>query len=173
MALNTYFRDNDRQARNGTTRIVEWLRNDGFWVTNLEKLNHFQEQDIDLYTYRKDVGATWLELKIDSHAPEKMFLEVIGNDNTNCPGCIYKTKSSHIGYMFEKHDELVMIPTVQLQEWLRLNEHRYPRAKVPTTDAKGNHWYNTIGRIIPVATVLQEVPGSAKLFLPPVCSGLQ
>lgn len=110
---------------------------------NLIALNGRESDFVD------EFGDTW-ELKSDQYDMDKtsnFFIEVISNDNNFKKGGPWQAAehgSKYWVYFFPKNMKAFIFDTLQLVEWLNLNNH-FETIRIP------NKFYNTIGIKVPRA----------------------
>ena len=73
------------------------------------------------------------------------------------------TQADWLFYYFVTPRTLYMLPMPTTREWFVANIECF-RKKSTTTPIKDNS-YTTVGRLVPIARVMQEVPGVKKLQL--------
>ena len=78
----------------------------------------YQNKDIDFIVLYKDGGFKRIEIKVDFFTTQNVFLEVVSNKKYNTQGCILKSKSEEIWYVFINLNKLYIINTKKLKNWL-------------------------------------------------------
>lgn len=148
-----------RVARIAAKEIERWLRSfdETVSVVNVEAQPEYQSLDIDLiWTTRK---RTWkVEIKGDRwHKTGNFFFETDSNRERGTPGCFMYTAADYLFYYFVTPADLYCLPMPITREWFLKNMQRFPRRE--TTTPVGGGSYTTVGRLVPIRVVLDEVPG--------------
>ncbi len=71
-----------------------------------------QKRGVDLWVE----GLGYIEVKTDSHSPERVFLEL---DVGGKPGAVDRSTSDYFCVLFYRYHLMVIIPRPELQQWLR------------------------------------------------------
>lgn len=131
-------------------------------VHNVEEDPAYQEHDIDLLwtvkTNNNSLRVILLEVKGDRyHQTGNFFFETISNESKGTQGCILYTKADWLFYYFVEIGRLYCLPTERVRPWFEANSSRFAerRTSTPTRYSR----YITVGRLVPIQTVLQEVMG--------------
>ena len=152
-------RESSRVAARASTEIEAWLRE---WhgtinVENVEGDVSYQARDIDLLwsTVTRDYS---IEIKADRwHETGNFFFETISNKEKNTPGCFLYTEADFLFYYFIEPRKLYILPLPRTRTWFMQNLDRFDQRE--TTTPIGREHYTTVGRLVPVAVVVNEVAG--------------
>ena len=146
--------------------VTEFLT--GYWpqtvaVHSVEADPAYQPHDVDLLwtVLEKDgrLRVIPIEVKGDRyHKSGNFFLETVSNAGKNSPGCILVTKAKWLFYYFIGSGRLYCLPLAGLQPWFHTHQERFPLQETRTPVA-GDQFYTTLGRLVPIAVVLDEVEG--------------
>lgn len=146
------FRTKDKEAKQGSGFVEDYLQEKGGRIYNVEDSSFFQSLDVDIVFVMagEPRQPIKIEIKADSYYRSgNYFAETISNMNTGSAGCWYQTKSHYIAYVFVKEKEIHFINTVQAQEWLREHEHELKKVHAATrSQFKNEVLYQTEGRLI-------------------------
>lgn len=131
-------------------------------VHNVEDNPIYQEHDIDLlWTVLERSGQLRLipiEIKGDTyHQTGNFFFETISNESKNTPGCFMYTKAKWLFYYFVEAGILYCLPMEKVRPWFAHHIDRFEERK--TSTPVGSEMYVTVGRLVPIQTVLEEVEG--------------
>ena len=148
-----------RIADRAATEIEAWLHE---WhgtvsVENVEGDPDYQRKDIELLwtTIRRDYS---IEIKADRwHTTGNFFFETVSNKEKGTPGCFLYTEADFLFYYFTDPRQLYILPMPRTRQWFLASLARF--AEKETTTPVGSSHYTTVGRLVPIASVLQEVPG--------------
>jgi hypothetical protein len=159
MARKVTMRDGAQVAERASTEIEAWLRE---WhgtvdVENVEGDPDYQRRDIDLLwtTTLRDYA---IEIKADRwHQTGNFFFETASNKEKGTPGCFLYTAADFLFYYFVEPRTLYILPMPRAREWFLKNIDRFEQRE--TTTPVGSEHYTTVGRIVPIEVVLQEVAG--------------
>ena len=154
-------------ARRAATDVTVFLHS--FWaqtvaVHNVEDDAAYQEHDVDLlWTILDKDGALRVipvEIKGDSyHRTGNFFFETVSNEGRGTEGCFMYTRAEWLFYYFVESGALYCLPMHGVRPWFQENLDRFQERRTSTPVDKGNNHYITIGRLVPIQTVLDEVPG--------------
>ncbi|MCT7983354.1 NERD domain-containing protein [Laspinema sp. A4] len=142
-----------------TADITQWLQNSPrtISVQNVENDPHYRAIDVDLLV-TTDRGESKLEIKGDRyHKTGNFFFETQTNQEKNTPGCFLYTEADWLCYYFVEIGLLYLLPMPQTRDWFLNHLERFP-SKSTTTPIRGGGCYTTVGRLVPIDVVLQEVP---------------
>ncbi|MFQ5674397.1 MAG: hypothetical protein ACE5G1_00750 [bacterium] len=159
------FEDSTKVADRAVQEIVNWL--EGFKETvalrNVEADPEFQKIDVDLlWTTRKRQFK--IEIKADRwHKTGNFFFETRSNKEKNTRGCFLYTKADLIFYFFVTPRVLYTLPMPRTRVWFESNLSRF-KERATTTPVKG-HYYTTVGRLVPIEIVMNEVAGVKRVRL--------
>ncbi len=151
--------DGVRVAERASTEIEAWLRE---WhgtvnVENVEGDPDYQAKDIDLLwtTIARDYT---IEIKADRwHETGNFFFETVSNKEKGTPGCFLYTEADFLFYYFTEPRKLYILPMPRTRQWFLEHIERFTERE--TTTPVGHEHYTTVGRLVPIETVLAEVPG--------------
>ncbi|MEW6496374.1 MAG: hypothetical protein AB1589_28200 [Cyanobacteriota bacterium] len=126
-------------------------------VINVEDDPTFQSRDIDLiWTTQK--GEVLVEVKGDRwNRTNNFFFETHSNLEKGTPGCFLYTEADWLFYYFVNTRLLYKLPMPKTRDWFRITMNRFRERS--TTTPVGNSHYTTVGRLVPITTVMLEVPG--------------
>ncbi|MGL5196688.1 MAG: nuclease-related domain-containing protein [Chroococcales cyanobacterium] len=153
-------------ASRATADITQWLQNfpRTISIQNVENDPHYQALDVDLLV-TTDRGESKLEIKGDRyHKTGNFFFETHSNREKNTPGCFLYTEADWLCYYFVEIALLYLLPMPQTRDWFLNNIERF-QSKSTTTPIRGGGHYTTVGRLVPIKVVLQEVPEVKKYQL--------
>jgi len=144
-------------ARQAAAEIEAWLKKyrGTVGVANVERDPDFQKADIDLIWVSKR-GAETIEIKADRwQNTGNFFFETMSNKEKGTAGCFMYTEANVVFYYFVGPKLLYILPMPQTREWLEANIDRFEEKE--TTTPAGESFYTTVGRVVPIDLVLQEV----------------
>lgn len=145
----------DEAARDITT----WLnvKEETRRVRNVEGDREFRKRDIDL-VWETDKGEITIEIKGDTyHRTGNFFLETLSNQERNTPGCFMYTEADFVFYYFVTIKKLYILPMPETRDWFREHLGEFRERATETEIGNGEH-YTTVGRLVPIATLLANVP---------------
>ncbi len=152
--------ENTQVADRATADIVQWLQNSPrtISVQNVEDDPHYRHIDVDLLV-TTDRGISKLEIKGDRyHKTGNFFFETDSNRERNTPGCFLYTEADWLRYYFVEICILYLLPMPATRDWFVNNIERF-QSKCTTTPIRSGGCYTTVGRLVPIKVVLEEVPG--------------
>lgn len=160
----TYSMNEGLQVANQATTVIEaWLRSlpTTLRVENVEADPKFQQIDVDLIlTTTKN--SYRLEIKADRwHKTGNFFFETYSNREKGTPGCFIYTQADWLLYYFVSPRTLYLLPMPLTREWFLANIDGF-RERSTTTQVRGGGYYTTVGRLVPIQTVMQEVKSAQK-----------
>lgn len=131
-------------------------------VHNVEENPIYQEHDVDLlWTVVERSGRLRIipiEVKGDTyHQTGNFFFETISNESKGTPGCFMYTRAKWLFYYFVEAGILYCLPMDKVRPWFCHHMERFDERK--TSTPVGSEIYVTVGRLVPIETVLEEVPG--------------
>ncbi len=139
--------------------IEKWLRTrpKTLSVRNVEAEAEYQRQDIDLV-----VTTTWgvytVEIKGDRwHQTGNFFFETSSNQERGTPGCFWLTAADYLFYYFVEPRWLYILPVPATRLWFEDRLDQFGE-RATTTAAGRDRYYTTVGRLVPVETLMAEVP---------------
>ena len=139
-------------SRPGTLEVQD-VRDDSF----------FRAADVDLlWTWRGASGqdhTTWLEVKADRwHQTGNFFFETVSNKARGTPGCFLYTEAEYLLYYFVTPRSAYLLPLPATRAWFLDQQARFAERETSTPVGDGAH-YVTVGRLVPIADVVEQVPG--------------
>lgn len=160
------FDDSVRVSERACKDIVTWLLNlkQTIDVQNVESDPKFQEIDVDLIL-TTNKGKFKIEIKGDQWANTgNFFFETISNKEKNTPGCFLYTEADFVFYYFIEPQILYILPIPITRDWFKYNLHRFEE-RATTTPIGAGGAYTTVGRLVPIATLLEEAPDVKRVHL--------
>jgi hypothetical protein len=157
-ALNSYkFQDSLVVTQQGTQDVVDWIqhRRETIKLENVENDKAYQRHDIDfIWITRKNVNL--VEVKVDRYQTGNFFFETLSNQERNTPGCFLYTKANLILYYFYPSKILYTLPMPATKNWFLAHKKSFSVRATQTDIKKGT--YTTVGCLVPIKRVLEEVP---------------
>jgi hypothetical protein len=99
-----------------------------------------------------------VEVKGDRyHQTGNFFFETVSNEARGTPGCFLYTKAEWLFYYFVEIGLLYCLPMDKVRPWFEWNQYRFAESR--TSTPVGEESYVTIGRLVPIKTLLAEVEG--------------
>ncbi|WP_233258568.1 hypothetical protein [[Phormidium] sp. ETS-05] len=147
-------------ARQATADITQWLQSlpETIQLQNVENDPNYQQIDVDLLLTTTN-GSYQLEIKGDRwHKTGNFFFETHSNKEKNTPGCFMYTQANYLLYYFVTPRTLYILPMPETRNWFAANIYSF-RERSTTTPVYGGGHYTTVGRLVPIQTVIQEVQG--------------
>jgi hypothetical protein len=145
--------------------VTDFLKT--FWsqtvaVHNVEADKAFQPYDVDLLWTVADghgrLRTIPIEVKGDRyHKTGNFFFETVSNESKGTPGCFLYTGAKWLFYYFVGNGRLYCLPMDVVRPWFHENMDRFDERR--TSTPVGSEAYETVGRLVPIATVLAEVAG--------------
>ncbi|WP_292877660.1 hypothetical protein [Nostoc sp. NMS1] len=86
-----------------------------------------------------------------------LFFETHSNLERGTPGCFMYTEADWLFYYFVNTRQLYRLPMPKTREWFLITMRRF-RERTTTTPV-GSSYYTTVGRLVPITTVMLEVAG--------------
>lgn len=154
-------------AVQAATDIEAWLRllPNTVSVRNVEDDQAFQQRDIDLI-WQTQGGAYEIEVKGDRwDRTGNFFLETHSNEERGTPGCFLYTEADYVFYYFVKTHVLYILPMPETRTWFLTQMDTF-RERRTTTPVGRDAYYTTVGRLVPIQTVLAAIPRARKEQLP-------
>lgn len=155
-----YSMDNAMQVAKQAAADIEtwlWAKPETISVTNVENNPDYQRTDIDLIwtIYNRDI---WVEIKGDRwNKTRNFFFETHSNLEKGTPGCFMYTQADWLFYYFVNPRQLYRLPMPKTREWFLITMQRFKERATKTL--VGDSHYTTVGRLVPIAVVMLEVPG--------------
>lgn len=154
-------------ARRAAADVTHFLET--FWaqtvsVHNVEDDAGYQEHDVDLlWSFIDGEGhlrVVPVEVKGDRyHRTGNFFFETVSNEGKGTTGCFLYTKAEWLFYYFVDSGALYCLPMHGVRPWFEENMDRFSERRTSTPVASGQESYVTVGRLVPIQAVLDEVPG--------------
>ncbi len=156
-----------RVADQAAREIEAWLRSRPQTVAleNVEADPDYQRVDVDLvWTTQK--GRYRVEIKGDRwHKTGNFFFETWSNFEKQTPGCFLYTEADLLFYYFIEPRHLHILPMPATREWFLPRLDSFPERSTQTPI--GDEFYTTVGRLVPIQRVIDEVPGCWQAQLRP------
>lgn len=141
------------------TDIEAWLRSkpETIDVENVESDPAYQQMDVDLiWTTQTDTYK--IEIKGDRwHKSRNFFFETHSNQEKGTPGCFMYTQADYLFYYFVTPRILYILPMAETRNWFVVCMNRFRESSTRTL--VGDNYYTTMGRLVPITSVMMEVPG--------------
>jgi hypothetical protein len=120
----------------------------------------FRRIDVDLvWTTQQD--SYQLEVKGDRwDKTGNFFFETQSNNESGTPGCFMYTQADWLFYYFVATRVLYRLPMPATRDWFVTNINCFRECSTTTLAGVGH--YTTVGRLVPIQTVLQQVTGVVK-----------
>jgi len=143
------------KARPGT-REVQDVRDD----------EAHRRADVDLLWITGDgagpARTTRLEIKADRwHRTGNFFFETVSNKEKGTPGCFLYTEADYLLYYFVTPRTLYVLPMPATRDWFQEHMDQFPERETSTA-LGGEEGYVTVGRLVPIERVLDEVPDAQR-----------
>lgn len=151
-----------RRAAADITHFLQTALDYTVAVHNVEEVKAYQQYDIDLLwtilEKNERLRTIYIEIKGDSyHHTGNFFFETISNATKGTLGCFLYTRADWLFYYFVEIGHLYCLPMDKVRPWFEANIDRFKEQ--PTSTPVGSERYITIGRLVPIQTVLDEVSG--------------
>jgi hypothetical protein len=156
------FNDGEQIAKLAATNIEAWLwsKPETVNVRNIELEPAFQQIDVDLIWVTQN-SSYKVEIKGDRwHKTGNFFFETHSNKEKGTPGCFIYTQADWLFYYFVSLQTLYMLPMPATRDWFITNINRFQERSTRTS--VGISYYTTVGRLVPIAVVMTEVPSVRK-----------
>lgn len=159
------FEDSTKVSQQAVEEIVVWLQefDETVAVKNVEADPQFQKIDVDLIwvTQKREYK---IEIKADRwHNTGNFFFETLSNKEKNTPGCFLYTEADFVFYYFIVPKTLYSLPMPRTREWFQSKMHEFKESST-TTPVNGEQ-YTTVGRLVSIDKVVQQVWGVKKVQL--------
>lgn len=149
-------------ARDAAKDIAAWLEANEHTLSlkNVEDDPEYRRVDVDLLwqthkqTYKVEIkGDRW-------HSRGNFFFETESNREKGTPGCFLYSQADLLFYYFVTPKILYILPMAETRRWFLANMARFEeRLTTTAVGSKGGERYTTAGRLVPIETVVAEVPG--------------
>lgn len=149
-------------ARRAATEVTAFLY--AVWsqtvaVHNVEDDPAYQEHDIDLLwtiLERDRLRIIPVEVKGDRyHQTGNFFFETVSNEGKGTAGCFLYTRAEWLFYLFVEIGDLYCLPMSVVRPWFLAQLERFSEKRT-STPVSGES-YVTVGRLVPIETLLDEV----------------
>ena len=163
--MKTYdFEKKNAASKIGVSRTIKYLESfpDTIRVQNVEDDQNYQRIDVDLLwecIIDEQEFNIPIEVKTDEYISGNFWFETWSNKALKTKGCFLKTAADRIFYYFIRWDRAYILPTTAAKEWLIKNMERFRESETSTLDGKGGIKHITVGKIVPITIVIEEVPG--------------
>jgi len=130
-------------------------------IKNVEDDPAYQKNGIDLiWVYNKGEGKIMIsiEVKTDKYTTGNFWFETLSNEALGTLGCFVKSKAKYLFYYFTEWDSMYIISLKKAQSWFKENMKRFRESKT-TTNVDGKYKHTTVGRLVPIETMMKEVEG--------------
>jgi hypothetical protein len=126
----------------------------------------YRAADVDLLWIWTDSRSqrctSKLEIKADRwHQTGNFFFETLSNKAKGTPGCFLYTEADYVLYYFVQPRTLYILPMPATRDWFLANQDDFAERETSTPVGSGEH-YVTVGRLVPIAKVVAQVPGVKK-----------
>ena len=150
-----------RRAAADVTHFLETHWRQTVAVHNVEEDAAYQVHDVDLlWTVVGGNGrlrTIAVEVKGDRyHRTGNFFFETVSNASKNSPGCFLYTRATWLFYYFVEVGTLYCLPMLHVRPWFLHNQDRFREQR--TSTPVGEDSYVTVGCLVPIEVVLDEVP---------------
>lgn len=152
------------RGRAGEVRLAQWLERRPRVARVELRTDDLEAQRAgwDLAVWRHgDVEPLRIEVKTDSHRPERLFLETAANESKGTPGCLMTSQADWWCYVFHQHGTMVAFDPAQARERVPDWSNHCRSARAGT--GRQRTLYTTRGMLVPRKTVLDQVPGAFTL----------
>jgi hypothetical protein len=158
----TYSTGVARWAAVDITQFLEATWPQTVTVHNVEDDPAYQAHDVDLlWTVVERSGRMRIipiEVKGDRyHQTGNFFFETVSNESKGTPGCFLYTSAKWLFYYFVESGDLFCLPMSRVRPWFCHQLERFEERR--TSTLVGDDAYVTVGRLVPIETVLQEISG--------------
>jgi hypothetical protein len=147
-------------AKKAARDIEQWLKTNRRTteVLNVEDDPIYQVIDVDLLWRAKDQEVK-IEIKGDTyHKTGNFFLETYSNEERNTPGCFMYTQADFVFYYFVEIKTLYSLPMPETKDWFEKHINEFKESRTQTPYGNGQR-YTTVGRLVPIKTLMKNVPG--------------
>ncbi len=149
------------KAARDVTHFLETYWPQTVKVHNVEDDPAYRVHDVDLLWTLAEHGrlrAVPIEIKGDTYDKTgNFFFETISNESKGTKGCFLYTAAVWLFYYFVNTGRLYCLPMDKTRPWFIHNDDRFREARTSTPAGEGH--YVTVGKIVPIAEVLSDVPG--------------
>ena len=159
-------RETNSVAREASKVIERHLKSrpETVLVKNVEKDPFYQEIDVDLVWRIRIDPVTVQNIRIEVKADRldttgNFFFETWSNRERGSPGCFLYTQAEQLYYYFVETRKLYILPLKTVRPWFLEHQHEFLERDTTTTTPDGQGHYTTVGRLVPIRRVLDEVDG--------------
>jgi hypothetical protein len=134
----------------------------GSRLHDVSKDPRFQHRGIDLLWERDGEPVLGIEVKGDRQGGRRgnYFFELVSNVEKDTPGCFLYSVADLLVYVFLDKQEVHCLPMKDVRAWFLPRAKQYP---LKSTKTKTGHLvYTTVGAIVPVREVLEQVAGAKR-----------
>lgn len=153
-------------ARAAAREIERHLRSrpETILVKNVERDPYYQQMDVDIIWRIKIDPLTIQNIRIEVKADRldstgNFFFETWSNRERGTPGCFLYTQADYLYYYFVEPRKLYVLPIKTVRPWFLERQEEFPERETTTTTPDGAGHYTTVGRLVPIRRVLDEVDG--------------
>lgn len=150
------FHNKLKDSKDGTAKIIQYLKDQGRNVCDAQDIKEFFEHDIDIVIKENNSYET-IEVKVDTYTTNNFALELLSNVERKTLGCIMKTKSKFLYYYFINQGKAYIFNTKKLQSWVTAYKDNFRRFETSTNDSNGNILYHSSGILVPIIRLIQDV----------------
>lgn len=163
---HAYSMSSVQSAAERAVRIAShFLRSEveGSRVHDVQADPRFQHRGVDLLWESPAGGVTGVEVKGDrqGHRHGNFFFELVSNLEKDTPGCFLYSTADLVLYVFLERLDVHLLPLPEVRRWFLPRAKRYPIRHTRTQ--MGTEGYTTLGVLVPVREVLEEVPGTRRV----------
>ena len=158
------FDEKNKFSKEGINVVCSYLKSlkKTIEVKNVEDDKNYQKNDIDLvWIYKKENNNLMIsiEVKTDKYSTGNFWLETLSNEDLKTPGCFVKSKAKYLFYYFTEWDSMYILPLKKTRQWFLENIDRFKENRTTTKDQSGKYKHTTVGRIVPIHIMMEEVKG--------------
>lgn len=154
-------------AHHATRELCAWLwtRPETIDVHSVEDDPAYQKLDVDLL-WSTEKASYQVEIKADrlGHRTGNLFFETISNKEKQTPGCFLYTSAHLFFYYFTESRKLYILPMPATRTWFLSRLDQFPERETTTPIPGG--YYTTVGRLVSLALLCQEVKGLHIVTIP-------
>ncbi len=127
---------------------------------DVSKDPRFQHRGVDLLWEREGLPVLGVEVKGDRQGGRRgnYFFELVSNLEKDTPGCFLYSVADLLVYVFLDKQEVHCLPMKDVRAWFLPRARQYPLKSTQTRT--GHLVYTTVGAIVPVREVLEQVAGA-------------
>jgi hypothetical protein len=138
----------------------------GSLVHDVQVDPRFQHRGVDLLWERPNEPVLGVEVKGDRQGFRRgtYFFELISNAEKDSPGCFLYSMADLLVYVFLDVREVHVLQLKPLREWFLPRAKGYPLKTTKTRT--GAHLYTTVGAVVPLREVREQVPQAVRVHRP-------